>query len=162
MFVLPDEIDPNRNLAAAFSDGKKDFPLRKNLLQGNHICLHYVMIHQLVDFVHIIKKILQMYRKKTIFLLTLAFLVTSCADSWDSVKRGLTGEKRVSTDEFFIKKKDPLILPPDYENLPSPEERVAVMDEISAFEKTLGTSIEDSSSASSSIEESILKKIQSK
>jgi hypothetical protein len=30
MFVLPDEIDPNRNLAAAFSDGKKDFPLRKN------------------------------------------------------------------------------------------------------------------------------------
>ena len=78
------------------------------------------------------------------------------------IKKGLTGEKVTSTDEFLVKKKDPLILPPDYENLPSPEERVAVMDEISAFEKTLGTSIEDSSSASSSIEESILKKIQSK
>jgi len=99
--------------------------------------------------------------KRIIYILTIIFFVTSC-QTMDSAKRALTGEKRVSTDEFFIKKKDPLILPPDYENLPSPEERVAVMDEISAFEKTLGTSIEDSSSASSSIEESILKKIQSK
>ena len=30
MLVLPDEIDPNRNLAAAFSDEKNDHPLRKN------------------------------------------------------------------------------------------------------------------------------------
>ena len=30
MFVLPDEIDPNRNLAAAFSDSEKDTQLRKN------------------------------------------------------------------------------------------------------------------------------------
>jgi hypothetical protein len=34
-----------------------------------------------------------------------------------SVKRGLTGEKRASTDEFLIKKKDALIMPPDYKNL---------------------------------------------
>ena len=50
-----------------------------------------------------------------------------------SVKRGLTGEKKVSTDEFMIKKKDPLIMPPDYENLPTPEERVAAKEEISNF-----------------------------
>ena len=80
----------------------------------------------------------------------------------DTVKRGLTGEKRVSTDEFFIQKKGPLILPPDYENLPSPDERAAFMEEISIFEKTLGTSIEDNSSTSSSTEDFILKKIQSK
>jgi len=53
-------------------------------------------------------------------------------------------------------------MPPDYENLPSPDERSAAKEEISTFEKTLGTSIEDSSSTSSSTENSILKKIQSK
>ena len=100
-------------------------------------------------------------RKKVIYILSIIFFVTSC-NTMDSVKRGLTGEKRASTDEFFIKKKDPLILPPDYENLPNPEERIAAMDEISVFEKNLGTSIEDSSSTSNSTEDSILKKIQSK
>ena len=74
-----------------------------------------------------------------------------------SAKRALTGEKKVSTDEFLIKKKDPLILPPDYENLPIPNEET-VTEEISTFEKNLGTLIEDNSSRSSSVEDSILKK----
>ena len=61
----------------------------------------------------------------------------------------------------FLKKKDPLILPPDYENLPIPNEET-VTGEISTFEKDLGTLIEDNSSTSSSVEDSILKKIRSK
>jgi len=99
--------------------------------------------------------------KKIIYLLwvfSIVFFVTSC----ESVKRGLTGEKMATTDEFLIKKKDPLIMPPDYENLPTPDERTTAKEEISTFEKTLGTSIEDSSSTSSSVENSILRKIQSK
>ena len=99
--------------------------------------------------------------KKIIYLFALIFFVVSC-DTLSSVKRGLTGEKRVSTDEFLIKKKDPLIMPPDYENLPTPEEKIAAKKELSTFEKTLGISIEDNSSTSSSVEDSILKKIQSK
>ena len=98
--------------------------------------------------------------KKILYILTVVFFVTSC-ETMGSVKRGLTGEKRVSTDEFMIKKKDPLIMPPDYENLPTPEERVAAKEEISTFEKSLGTSIEDNSSSSTSTEGFILKKIQS-
>ena len=98
--------------------------------------------------------------KKIIYILSIIFFVTSC-ETMGSVKRGLTGEKRVSTDEFMIKKKDPLIMPPDYENLPTPEERVAAKEEISNFEKSLGTSIEDSSPSSTSTEGFILKKIQS-
>ena len=101
-------------------------------------------------------------RKKFLYLILLTFLTSSCADTWGSVKRGLTGEKEYSTDEFFVKKKDPLILPPDYENLPTPGDENSVEEEISNFEKTLGTSIEDNSSESSSAEESILKKIRSK
>ena len=99
--------------------------------------------------------------KKIIYILSLIFFITSC-QSLGEVKRGLTGEKKKSTDEFLIQKKDPLILPPDYENLPTPYERTAATEEISTFEKTLGISIEDNSSASSSVEDSILKKIQSK
>ena len=99
--------------------------------------------------------------KKIIYILSIIFFITSC-ETMDSVKRGITGEKRASTDEFFIKKKDPLILPPDYENLPKPDEKVVAMEEISSFEKSLETSIEENSSTSSSVEDSILKKIQSK
>ena len=90
----------------------------------------------------------------------LAFL-SSC-ETMGSVKRGLTGEKKQSTDEFLIQKKNPLILPPDYDDLPTPEERDLVREEISTFEKTLGISIEDNSYSSGSVEDSILKKIQSK
>ncbi len=95
--------------------------------------------------------------KKTIYMFALVFFTASCAD----VKRGITGGKEQSTDEFLVIKKDPLILPPDYENLPVPDE-TAISEEISIFEDTLGTSTEDNSFTSNSVESSILKKIQSK
>ena len=100
--------------------------------------------------------------KKITYIIILTFFATSCGDTLGSVKRGLTGEKRASTDEFLIKKKDPLILPPDYENLPTPDERSTTMEEISIFEKSLETSVEDSSATPTSVEDSILKKIKSK
>ena len=99
--------------------------------------------------------------KKIIYLLFVISFVTSCQTMSD-VKRGFTGEKKSSTDEFLIKKKDPLVMPPDYENLPTPDERIAAREEISLFEESLRTSIEDNSSTSSSAESSILKQIQSK
>ena len=99
--------------------------------------------------------------KKIIYILFLIFFITSC-NSFDSVKRGITGQKQHTVDEFLIKRKDPLILPPDYENLPSPDNRTVVTEEISDFEKKLETAIKDNSSSSSSVEDSILKKIKSK
>ena len=100
--------------------------------------------------------------KKIIYIIILTFLATSCADTFQSVKRGLTGEKANTADEFLVQKKDPLIIPPDFENLPTPEERSAAEEEISIFEENLEISIGDNSSTSSSVEDSILKKIQSK
>ena len=106
-----------------------------------------------------------MIEKKTIFFILLIFLVTSCANSWDSVKRGLTGAKQKTTDEFLVEKKDPLILPPDFDSLPSPSEEQEAIEEISSFEKTLkqesATEI-TASSTESSAEDSILKKIRKK
>ena len=97
----------------------------------------------------------------------IVFLVTSCADTWGNVKRGLTGAKRQSTDEFLVKKKDPLILPPDFESLPSPSDRDEAIEEMSGFsiEKTLKQESETeitTSSTGSSAEDSILKQIRKK
>ena len=95
----------------------------------------------------------------------LIFLVTSCADSWSNVKRGLTGAKQQSTDEFLVQKKDPLILPPDFDSLPSPSDKEEAIEEMSSFEKTFKQESETeitASSAGSSAEDSILKQIRKK
>jgi len=106
-----------------------------------------------------------MLKKKTIFLMLLIFIVTSCADTWGNVKRGLTGAKQKSTDEFLVEKKDPLILPPDFDSLPSPSDREEAIEEMSSFEKTFKQESETeitASSAESSAEDSILKQIRKK
>ena len=101
--------------------------------------------------------------KKIIYISFLVFFATSCAGTYDSIKRGITGQKQSATDEFLIEKKDPLILPPNYENLPTPDEGIAASEEISVFEKNLEISVEENSSSSTdSVENSILKKIRSK
>ena len=105
-----------------------------------------------------------MFKNKLIFLVPIIFFITSCGGTWDSVKRGLTGQKQNSSDEFMVQKKDPLILPPDFETLPTPGDREAAQEEISSFEKKLKTtsSSEDISSIAGSAEESILQKIRKK
>ena len=107
---------------------------------------------------------MKMFNNKIIYSTMLIFLLTSCGGGWDSVKRGLTGDKKLSTDEFLVKKKDPLILPPDFESLPTPTDREEAIEEISSFEKALtkATSIETISETSESAEQSILKKIPKK
>ena len=88
----------------------------------------------------------------------LSFLITSC----ESIREGLTGSKKQSTDEFLVKKKDPLVLPPDFENLPNPTERQVSVEEMTSFEKTLKkqTISESSSATENSVEESILNQIK--
>ena len=105
-----------------------------------------------------------MIKNKIFFLFGIMFLITSCANTWDSVKRGMSGRKANTSDEFLVEKKDPLVLPPNYDQLPTPDDRVAATEQISSFEKsiTTSTSTESISSSSSSPEESILKKIKQK
>jgi len=104
-----------------------------------------------------------MYKKITyIFILTL--MITSCGDTWSSIKRGMTGAKTKSTDEFLVQKKDPLVLPPNYDSLPTPEDRSVATMEQSKIELKLkpSSASETSNLKSSTTEESILKKINAK
>ena len=54
--------------------------------------------------------------KNTIFVLLILSALSAC----QNVKDGLTGKKQTNSDEFLVKKKNPLSLPPDFENLPEP------------------------------------------
>tara|TARA_Y100000590_G_scaffold443271_1_gene572484 strand:- start:288 stop:623 length:336 start_codon:yes stop_codon:yes gene_type:complete len=98
------------------------------------------------------------------------FLITSCASSWDDIKTGLGGGKRTSTDEFLVKKKAPLTMPPRWEELPQPgesknlgegDEEVTDIEELIQLGKNQET-MANSEQTSRDLEESILKQIKQK
>ena len=57
------------------------------------------------------------------------FLTTSCSNTVDNIKKGLGGQKRNTTDEFLVKKKDPLTLPPKFKDLPVPGQNMNLGDD---------------------------------
>ena len=56
--------------------------------------------------------------KKLIFLLIL-ILIAGC-NTFNDVGKVMRNEKTTTTDEFLVKKKEPLVLPPNYNELPEP------------------------------------------
>tara|TARA_B100000401_G_C52631447_1_gene636205 strand:- start:419 stop:742 length:324 start_codon:yes stop_codon:yes gene_type:complete len=57
------------------------------------------------------------------FLIAIIFLLNSC----QGVKDALEGKRRSKTgDEFLIEKKNPLALPPNFEDLPEPVDTTEV------------------------------------
>ena len=55
-------------------------------------------------------------RNFNILLIIFVFLFTSC----QSIKDGLSGKKNENSDEFLVQKKNPLVLPPKFLELPEP------------------------------------------
>ena len=89
--------------------------------------------------------------------------VTSC----QSVKNALTGAKQENSDEFLVQKKNPLVLPPDFTDLPQPFEESSQVTEVQIeedIEKLLGmensSENTDNTTNSSSIESFVLEKIK--
>ena len=103
-------------------------------------------------------------------IIIIFFLITACATSWDDIKKGLGGQKRTSTDEFLVKKKDPLVMPPKWKDLPKPGQNIKLDDdieEITDIEELIQLGKNQKSSinleqGSGNVEESILKKIKQK
>ena len=102
---------------------------------------------------------------KNIFLiLILGIFSISCS-------RGLEGfkmkKKSSSGDEFLIQKKDPLVQPPDYSKLPNPDEKIDNSEDektkVEIVFKSINSNEQESKNTektNSSLEKSILKKIQ--
>ena len=104
--------------------------------------------------------------KKFILFISLALFMNGCS----SVKDGLSGKKQNNSDEFLIKKKTPLILPPDFNSLPMPKNINSVNQQKKELnikeilEIKSDTKNETSSTTSKSVllEESIIKKIKNR
>ena len=99
--------------------------------------------------------------KNYFFLIILLFL-TSC----QSVKDALTGKKYENSDEFLVIKKNPLVLPPNFNDLPTPKD-VADTTQVENIEneiEDLISSIKDNDevleSSSSDTESFVLEKIK--
>ena len=98
-------------------------------------------------------------------LLILLLFIYSCG----SVGEALQGKKRSDQgDEFLIDKKNPLVMPPDFDKLPKPGETVmrstkSIESDQSNIKNLLKNSDDESvqiTDESTSIESSILKKIK--
>ena len=96
------------------------------------------------------------------------FLITACTSSFEDIKKGLGGGKRTSTDEFLVRKKEPLVMPPKWKNLPEPGEIMKSDDEVNEATDIeelikLGKNKESSTNyeqGNDSLEDSILEKIK--
>ena len=103
-------------------------------------------------------------------IIIIFFLITACASSWEDIKKGLGGAKRTSTDEFLVKKKDPLVMPPKWKDLPTPGQNMKLDDdveEVTDIEELIQLGKNQKSSTnleqgSGNLEESVLKKIKKK
>ncbi len=98
--------------------------------------------------------------KKIYFFLL--FTILSCAGLKDAGKV-LKGEKVKTTDEFLVKKKNPLQLPPDFDKIPEPDTiGQETREDEGDIKKILKVPTEEKESKKqkSSIEKSILREIQ--
>ena len=95
-------------------------------------------------------------------LLNIILFLASCG----SVKEGFGSQKKNNSDEFLVEKKSPLIMPPDYNELPVPKEENSVKEtdenEIkSLISKTKNDEIvENLEEKDKTFEELLLKKIK--
>ena len=103
---------------------------------------------------------------KILIIIFIFNILTAC----QSVKDGLTGKKQNNSDEFLIKKKNPLILPPDYGKLPKPGDQETKNEEADLNEleillkkdQNLDNDINTNTNGQTPIEKLILDKIKNK
>ena len=106
-----------------------------------------------------------MKKNKILLVLVSCLTLTAC----QSIKDGLSGNKSENSDEFLVKKKSPLVLPPKYLELPEPQDSIIENEEESLIQdnldiqKLLGIEEDKANSSpskSKDIEEFVLKNIK--
>ena len=94
-----------------------------------------------------------------IYLFLLSFL-SAC----ESAREGFTLKKKDNSDEFLVEKKNPLVMPPNYEDLPKPEDFQSGEENTKddEFEKIINNTKNTNTKSTkerTSIEESVIDKI---
>ena len=99
---------------------------------------------------------------KILILFNIILFLHSCS----TIGGGFSNNKKNSSDEFLVEKKSPLVMPPDFNDLPSPktgEENSNIKEnEIKKLltDKGSDVSIDNSKKGNSSFENELLKKIK--
>ena len=100
---------------------------------------------------------------KILFFFQLILFLYSCS----TIKEGFTNQKKSSSDEFLVEKKSPLVMPPDYNDLPVPDQNKETAETNENKIKDLVTKNENENGQNNNsvdgnldIEQSILKKIK--
>mgnify|MGYP001190872786 CR=1 FL=1 len=102
---------------------------------------------------------------KKIRYISLFLFLISCAAAEDA-KKVFKNEKVKTTDEFLVKKKQPLELPPDYNDIPKPNSLEEKNNKKDLEEKSIkeilnaDESLSKSSSKGSTTEQSIINQIR--
>ena len=98
--------------------------------------------------------------EKILLFILLLPLLYSCQSMSDAAKV-LRNEKTRTTDEFLVKKRDPLVLPPNFKNLPKPGsvKKTNKNDQDKINQILRAPNNNSASGQSSSVEQSILDKI---
>ena len=105
-----------------------------------------------------------MKKLKIFLLLNLAFvLLTSCG----TIKEGFSMQKKNNSDEFLVEKKSPLLMPPNFNELPTPKsEKILDNNKNDEIKKLITHSDNNSSNtdnlnnSSSTLEDLLLGKIK--
>ena len=97
---------------------------------------------------------------KFYIVLSIVIFLSSCG----TMKKGFINQKKDNSDEFLVEKKSPLVMPPDYNELPIPKGE-NVEKETNDIESLISKTNNDETKEnldekSSTFESSILKKIK--
>ena len=95
-----------------------------------------------------------------IILNLITFTLVSCG----SIKDSVTNNKKNNSDEFLVEKKSPLIMPPDFDDLPNPDKNTKDVNLDQNKIKNLLSDKKNKNSINTSntgLERSILEKIKS-
>ncbi len=98
---------------------------------------------------------------KILIYLKLFIFLINCGGGFSDFKKTMSGQKTTNTDEFLIKKKDPLVLPPEYGELPLPKSNKKKSQE-SSIENILRSNdnSKNETKASSDLENIILRELK--
>ena len=101
---------------------------------------------------------------KILILINILLILSSCG----TMKEGFTNQKKNNSDEFLVQKKSPLVMPPEYGQLPTPKQeanKIESMNSTPVKNLLLGkennsTNFNEESAINNNFEEKLLEKIK--
>ena len=101
---------------------------------------------------------------KILILINILLIFSSCG----TLKEGFKNQKKNNSDEFLVQKKSPLVMPPEYGQLPTPKQEANKTESMNSTsvknlllsEENNSTNLKEESDINKNFEEKLLEKIK--